>query len=382
LVNKEKMQTNSALQSIDTSTLTPIVRASLKRAAFTIQNWHMSQLGGGVGNPVSVGLYRFEGWGQDQGERIAWSVILKILQSPANEGLTDMGEGDDQSHWNYWRREPLIYQSGLLETLPNGMAAPRCFGVVDQPGNMVWLWLEDITDSNKEGWSLERYALTACHLGQLNGIYISQRSLPSFPWLSTNRTKSWLALIPWQTIPWDHSRVLERYPRPTVNSFRRMLAENERFLAALERIPKTICHGDTYPTNFIARQLPEGQQQTVALDWALAGIAPVGDDLGQLVFGAQANLKEANPTDVDKVLFESYLDGLRDSGCRIDPQLVRFGYTASAAFRVGLFQLFMLSEELMQSDNKIKQVAERSPVSDCFEVVMADEAYQLLDGIG
>lgn len=373
-----EIDASSVPQSIDAATLTTIVRQASRRDNLQLLDWHASQLAGGAGNPVSVGLYRFAGTGQDRDERVAWSVILKIIQSPANVGWVNMGEGDDQTHWNYWKRELLIYQSGLLDTLPKGIAAPRCYDAVELPGNVAWLWLEDIVDSYECAWPLERYALTARHLGQLNGTYLSARPLPSYPWLSTHRTQYWIALIPWQIFPWEHPRALDRYPRPEVNSFRRMLVENERFLAKLERLPKTICHGDTYPTNFMSRHLPAGRQQTVALDWALAGMAPLGDDLGQLVFGAQANLKETGRTDVDKELFESYLDGLRDSGCHFDPQRVRFGYTASAALRVGLFQLYLLSEELKQSETVTEQVAEHLAVPDCFEVAMADEAFELL----
>jgi hypothetical protein len=370
---------SASYKSINTSMLTPIVRQSLGRDTFNILDWHVTQMGGGIGNPVSVGLYLFEGFGQDQDESIAWSVILKILQSPANMGFVNMGEGDNQNHWNYWKREPMIYQSDLLQTLPGGMAAPRCYGVAEQPGNIVWLWLENIVDSYGGNWPLERYALTARHLGQLNGIYISERPLPSFPWLSLNRTRNWLGAIPIQTIPWEHPRILDHYPRPEVNSFKRMLGENDRFLAKLELLPKTMCHGDTYPTNFKSRHMPKGLEQTVALDWALAGIAPLGDDLGQLVLGAQTNLKGVQRLDIDKTLFNSYLDGLRDSNCHVEPQQVRFGYTASAALRVGLFHLLLMNQEPINGETVSEPVVEHPDIPDCFEVVMADEAYMLLD---
>jgi phosphotransferase family enzyme len=376
------MESNPSLtpiQSIDVSTLTPIVRQLVHRNTFSIQDWHVSQLGGGVGNPVSLGLYRFEGIAQDQDERIAWSVILKIIQSPANEGRENLGEGDDQTHWNYWKREPLVYRSGLLETLPGGLTAPRCFGVVEILGNLIWLWLEDVADSFGGAWSLDRYALGARHLGQLNGIFLSERSLPSFPWLSRHRSQQWINAVPWQTIPWEHPQVRERYPKLEMNSFQRMLAENERFLQKLELLPQTLCHGDTYPTNFMSRDLPNNQQQTVALDWALAGIAPVGADLGQLVFGAQNNLQEVNRIEIDKALFESYLDGLRDSGCKIDAQYVRFGYTAFAALQVGLFHIYWMGEALKESGTMIKEAIEHPAIPDCYEVVMAHEAYKLLE---
>ncbi len=113
----------------------------------------MNQFAGGFGNPVSLGLYRFEGTGQDRDQAVPWSVILKLIQSPANVGWVDMGEGEDQTHWNYWKRETLVYQSDLLETLPEGMVAPRCFGWVELPGNIAGLWLEDVVDSYGGVWT-------------------------------------------------------------------------------------------------------------------------------------------------------------------------------------------------------------------------------------
>jgi hypothetical protein len=339
----------------------------------------MSQLGGGAGNPVSVGLYRLAGSGQEGDTQVAWSIILKILQSPANVGWENMGEGDDPSHWNYWKRELLVYQSGLLDTLPAGLAAPRCYTAVELPGHVARLWLEDIHDAYQGAWPLDRYALTARHLGQLNGRYVAAGSLPVHPWFGRQRSRQWVSMTsPWQTIPWDHPRVLARYPRPENNTFRRMLLENERFLARLDLLPKTVTHGDTYPTNFMSRRVTAGQEQTIALDWALMGIEPLGDDLGQLVFGAQTNLPETSSEEITETLFAGYMNGLRESGCRVDSQWVRFGFAASAALRVGLFQIYLLSEALKQEETTAARGTEHPAVPECFEVTMANEAYALI----
>ncbi len=375
---------DSALPSINLRSLTSVARQASRRDTLHIRDWQASRLGGGAGNPVSAGLYRFQGSGQDRGEQVAWSAILKILQSPANAGWTNMGEGDDQTHWNYWKREMFVYRSGLLADLPEGITAPQCFAIDELPGDVAWLWLEDVTDSLGGAWSLDRYALTARHLGRLNGM-LASRPLPAHPWLGINLTKQWVAAFQreWQSLPWGHPRVLARYPTPEANSFRRMLAESGRFLAGLDLLPRTVCHGDTYPTNFMSRRSPGGQEHTVALDWALAGIGPVGDDLGQLAFGAHTILKEAGREQITPALFDSYLDGLRDSGCRIDPRLARFGFAASAALRVGLFQVFLLSEELKRGDAATGEAVEPPPppAPDCFEVTMANEAFALLESM-
>jgi len=100
----------AALRSINKSRLSSAVRQSLKRNNFQIQGWRARNLDGKGGNPVSLGLYRFEGVGVDRGEWLDWSVILKVIQSPANLGFVNEGEGDNPTDWNYWKRELLVYQ--------------------------------------------------------------------------------------------------------------------------------------------------------------------------------------------------------------------------------------------------------------------------------
>jgi hypothetical protein len=146
----------SVIQSINLAVLTPIVCKSLHLDRFEIQSWKVSPIKQGAGNPVNLGLYRFEGTGQDQDDnRIPWSVILKIIQSPANAGVVNFGEAADPTHWNGWKREEPVYSSELLETLPNGMAAPSCFGKEELPGNIIRLWLEDVQGTSHEYWPLD-----------------------------------------------------------------------------------------------------------------------------------------------------------------------------------------------------------------------------------
>ena len=113
---------NAALltQQMDRDELEIIARKSSASESLILKNWRVTQLGGGAGNPVSVGLFRVEGDGLDGDRSVNWSVILKVIQSPANVGWENMGEGSDQTHWNYWKRELFIYQSDLLSTLPAG----------------------------------------------------------------------------------------------------------------------------------------------------------------------------------------------------------------------------------------------------------------------
>jgi hypothetical protein len=109
----------------------------------------------------SIGL---SGRGQDQAEAAEWSLILKVLHPPEDRGQS--------SDWGYWRREADAFQSGLVDDLPGGQSAPRCFGVIEHGDETCWIWMEDLQDDIGPKWPLEHYGVAARHLGQF------RRSLP------------------------------------------------------------------------------------------------------------------------------------------------------------------------------------------------------------
>lgn len=365
------------LQTTGLTTLTGIARRAAGRDDLELGAWRVTPMAGGLGNPVSAGLFRVAGDGRDGEELFPWSAVLKVIQSPANVGQSNIGESDDVTHWNYWRRELLLYRSGFLDSLPDGLAAPRFFGAGELPGDVAYLWLEEVADDYPDGWPLARYALAARHLGRLNGAHLGGQPWAQWPWLSRGRLWQWLAMLTeWRTLSWDHPLVSAYYPAAEAGALRRLLWGHEEFLARLDRLPQTVSHGDTYPTNFKARRPAGEAEQTVALDWALAGVCPIGYDLGSLAFGAYLNRPEEALTEIDDALFTSYLDGLRDAGCRIDAGTVRFGYTAAAALSIGTFQFWMLDMLIKQGQTDPAVLARRG-----FEAAMAEGAWELRDAI-
>ncbi len=365
--------------TVNRDVLTDVVRSVLLNESVEVKTWHLQQIGGGFGNPVSVGLFRVQGIASDGDFERTWTVILKVLQSPENIGLKDMGGSEDMTHWNYWKREPLVYQSGILDQLPEGLAAPRCYAVEELPGELAHLWLEDIQDMHKGAWSLQRYALTACQLGRLNGMYSNKSSYPEYPWLGRDILRQWLHMLSPTEVPWDHPLLLSHYPEPDENPFIQLVFQHERFLEKLDLLPITLSHGDTYPTNFMSRIDSEGRVQTVALDWALLGLQPLGYDLGQFVYGAMNNLNGMDQKEIIDTLFEAYVQGLRDEGCNLDADLLRYGFAVSAALRVGLFQFYFLLQAIEEgnAEEGMNEIAKTLPSrlrrswlvkpSDCWE---------------
>ncbi len=321
---------------IDQGILTPVVRRALDSETAQVTEWQVVSLQGGAGDLGAglIGVSRVTGKAKDQGETKPWSLILKVIRASDSAA--------DPTTARYWAREPLAYQSRMLAELPGGLAAPRCFEVMETPGEAYWLWLEDITDEGELQWPLERFGVAAYHLGYFNGSFLletipRQQLWMSQRWLRAYITESIAPMAAIRAMP-DHPLIRRLYPDDLVERLLQLWAEREIFLQALERLPQTLCHMDAFRRNLFSRRALDGREQTVAIDWAFAGMGALGEELVPLVtasvgfFGIEVDrLRE-----LEEVVFERYLAGLRDAGWRGDPRLVRFAYAAASGLRFGL----------------------------------------------
>ena len=271
------MDTLAQLQAVDQATLTPLVRHALGSDTVALVDWQVAPHGGGAGQCV----YRFAGSAEDQGQTVPWSLILKVVRAQE-------GEADPAAH-QYWKREMLAYQSGLLADLPAGLAAPCCFGVAEQLGDGGWLWLEEITDAAAGRWPRERFTTVARQLGSFSAAYLTGRPIPTYPWLSRGWFRSHVAgvapaidLLPGLL---DHPLLRPALPRATAARVLRVWHEREAFFDVLDRLPQTFCHLDAFPRNLFVRNEDSGDVQIVAIDWEFVGVSAVGAELGQLMAG-------------------------------------------------------------------------------------------------
>jgi hypothetical protein len=329
----EKLEIQAAqLAEIDQATLTPLVQCALGSNTVEVIDWEFEQLHGGMA--AGTAIYRFSGQGRDRGQTMPWSLILKVLR-PA-------GGSADVSAWDYFKREADAYQSGWLDDLPGGLAAPRCFGVHDQPdGTCCWMWLEDIQDIFASQWPLKRYGLVARHLGHFNAAYLVDRPLPDWPlpawsWLSSD----WLRLYVEQSAPaieplrnalaspWGRRWL----PEEDSDRFFRLWTERELYLGALDRLPQTLCHFDIFRLNLFARKMVNGDDETVVIDWAFVGRGPIGADLNPLVWMSIAlgGVEMGELHELEEIVFEGYLQGLHKGGWKGDPRQARLGYKAAS----------------------------------------------------
>jgi hypothetical protein len=152
----------------------------------------------------------------------------------------------------------------------------------------------------------------------------------------------------------------------------------------LEALPPTVSHLDAWRANLIARDR-NGATETVAIDWSLLGLAPAGQEIAIFVTGPRTWLS-LGPADADAIgelSFESYLDGLRDSGWKGSEADVRFAYAASAALWAGSpapqwLQWFTLPERREWLERKfgvrLEEAAEPVGAFIGFALDLADEA--------
>lgn len=102
-------------------------------------------------------------------------------------------------------------------------------------------------------------------------------------------------------------------------------AARESLLGRLEGLPSAFAHLDAWRANLMARD-HNGRAETVAIDWADAGPAALGQELGisvsgSLVWGGPI-AKRAR--ELSEHSFESYVEGLRASGWSGGIEAVRF----------------------------------------------------------
>lgn len=375
---------NNRIAAIDAPILTPLVRRALRRDAAEVTTWAADRIYGGLG--FAAAIYRVSGDAQDAGERVPWSLILKITPRP--EGR------DDPSDARYWKREALVYRSGFLEGLRGGLASPRCYDVIER-ADEVWLWLEEIQDAHGGLWPLERYSAAARHLGHFNGERAAREPPPEArSWLSRGWLRAWVGSRAPIMARLDellrHPAAARFYPPDVARAYRRLWDEQERFLDALDGLPQTLCHRDAFRRNLFARGGDPEPGQTVAIDWADAGVGAIGEDLAPLVI-AGVLFHEIDLVDLprlDRMAFAGYLSGLRDAGRSDHPKLARLGFTASAAMRYGLGSLQMLP--ILQDERqlayveralgrRIGEIADHGVNLHRFLLGLADEARAILD---
>ncbi len=322
--------------------LAPVVAQLVDQPDIDLLEWRVDPVAGVGGSRMSggQGIFRLTGSARAAGQFYPWSVIVKIF---SGSDLTGDPNATAQipSAWNYWKREVLAYQSGILADLAGNLVAARCFGVIEHPNDEWRIWLEDIQETPKT-WTIERHGIAARHLGQFNGAFLTGRLLPAEqPWMYRGRPCEWIEFAAPMFEGFQHYAHSDSGRRwlseHSVKRVQRLLANRQPLLTLLDRLPACLCHHDAFRRNLFARDGVHAQAQTVAIDWSMIGYGGIGAETGITTAVGLLLLEVAGDQakEFDQITFSSYVAGLRDAGWQGDARLARFGYTATAALVAG-----------------------------------------------
>ena len=294
--------------------------------------------------PVVAGFSESEGGGLGTLRIGGTAMTAAGLQSfrMISKSLGDGGTGsNDPGEWNYWKREALAYSSGVLDVLPPGVSAPKCYGVSHDDPQRATIFLEEITEDHVD-WGLDQYGAAAQCLGRFNGAYLAGRPIPDYPWMMPGRVANWLDLA--------HdalSRLPEGMDEPVMGAWlggdrlERTMAlwrRRESLQAALAALRRCFCHHDAFRRNLMLRDGSAGGPNLVGIDWSMLGPGAVGEELAPLIgvtlqFG---DLPLEAARDLETVVLSRYHTGLIEAGCVVSQADVRLGFCASAALFLGL----------------------------------------------
>jgi hypothetical protein len=254
---------------------------------------------------------------------------------------------DDPTHWNYWRREAEAYLSPVLrESLAGtGLEIPRATveeHEAETSDDGVTLWIDYVPGTPGVSFDLVDHQALARGLGRWQaGPPLAE------PWCSRGFIRAYSSSkpAPYELVgdpePWSQPIIRDCFPGVLRAGWPRLLANRERLLGVLERLPRTRCHLDVWAGN--ATRRPDG---TVALfDWSFCGDGALGEDIGNQVPDGVFDLfwPAERLAEVEAAVFGAYLDGLRSAGWDGDHRVVRLGMVASCVKYAWLLPM-MLAE--------------------------------------
>lgn len=272
----------------------------------------------------------------------ARSIVIKIARSPRHSPLWErIPESSRELSMTElpWRAEADLYRSPLRLLLPPGLRMPALYAVDEIDDDRVALWMEDI-EERPEAWRRTDYLAAARALGRMAGSLPEPVIPADVPVRRRDFRGYFFGRVRQGTMPalrddttWTHALVHGAVDPRLRDDLLVLEASAPRLLDPLDRLPRTLAHGDACPQNLLR---PAAEDDTVvAIDWTFAGVCSLGTDAGQLLAG-HAESGELEPARLPELLddiVEAYGAGVTDAGATVNPDDVRFGVVANLVIR-------------------------------------------------
>lgn len=336
------------LRQLETDPLARRVQRAVGTAAVTVDDWQFERIASGSREHAGTAHYRVtvtgtsqngtggaDRTGGDSGDPVDCSFVVKVHRKNPNDSALIPADA---------RREVGVYRSDLASRCPPAFRPVTCYDVVEQPDSW-WFWLADLGDGFESTWTLDQYERAAGHLGQFNARFADAGNRsgtadrPDGEWVQPyafdlGRVAPVVALL--DERPTD-PKVERTFPEPVRERVLTLWDAREALLARHESLPRTLCHFDGFPGNLVLESSDgsDGDHRTVAIDWELCGVGPLGADAAALTYVSaiwQALDRDAIP-DLGRHVLPAYLTGLERGGWDGDPDAVRAGYTIHLVLR-------------------------------------------------
>jgi len=170
------------------------------------------------------------------------------------------------SHWNYWEREALAYESGITTVYSEaGISGPRLLASYRRPNGDVALWLVDVSRDGGDAvpgtrWSLGDYRRFAHSLGHAQGRIVVAGVVPGHRWLTRTFLRDYVLSkridrgILYSEEAWRRPLVRGNFPEGLRRGLVCLHEEREWFFSLMERLPRTLCHLDVWPKNLFPQK--------------------------------------------------------------------------------------------------------------------------------
>lgn len=318
-------------KALNVSILNECVTKIINKRIINVKEWSLEVISDVSLNFTTDGIFQIYGTVVVSEKEIPWSLVLKIIKP-------EQVEKNNPQHHNYWKREALVNQSGVLTDLPDVIYAPQCYMVEEKENGSVWIWMEEIKENNKQLWSEKEFAFIARQLGIFNGAYITEKTIPDYTWICRKWLKSWVngcknhSVDP--TIYLSKVRNLSNL-NSIYNSYVNLNKNLDKHYNALDNLPRVLAHQDLSKQNMYINLHNCTKKQLTLIDWQFLSISGLGEDLGKLygVALSQQDIPIEKGEYYKELLFTNYIDGLREVGWNGDTTLPKYGFYVSFALR-------------------------------------------------
>jgi hypothetical protein len=277
-----------------------------------------------AGNAATGGIWRVRDTypGSDSADGSAGrSRILKVAKPPSGDPPTGSAwrTSDTPTHFNYWRREVLAYETGLADSVYRdaGIRAPGLESRVTREDGSIELWLEDVAGPSGFAFSVARLGQFGHELGLGQARWAGRvPSRDELPWLSRGWLRQYLSEGPGNNVhvrdeDWDDP-IAHVWPVEVRERLRSLWERRMSALKQVEALPRTLCHLDCWPANLIE----DAAGTSVLLDWSFVGEGAIGEDPANLIIDSVSDglMDAALLPEIADAVTSGYINGLADGG--------------------------------------------------------------------